>query len=399
MTTAAEFAAANEALVAEYRAEAEEILSRAEGGEIVGADAERFDVLAAKIEDAQKRIDVNREMDARDRELAGVEPRFARLIAASYGGAPPAGGRIPAVAVDCDEIRQAHAAVVAGQAAQIETRAVTVADLAPPAEKVLPPWDFGRERTRIGALMPGRQVGTPTATYYRQTAAAAGATPVAEGADKPESSPGWEPVDVPIRKLAHWVDVTKEALDDVDGFTQIVQTEMIRGLIDTENVQVLDGAGTGQNMTGLLKVAGILTHAPGSVEAPYLSVLAAVTKLRTGAAFADADVVVVHPADWQTIVSTATTTGDLVVNRDPSGAGPATLWGVPVVLSTGVAAGTAVVAALADSATMLWRETPTILVDPYSQSSKNLVRFVCEERVAVAVPRPAGVCKVTFKTS
>ncbi len=42
------------------------------------------------------------------------------------------------------------------------------------------------------------------------------------------------------------------------------------------------------------------------------------------------------------------------------------------------------------------RLTPTLLVDPYSQSANNLVRFIAEERIAVGSPRPTALVKVTF---
>lgn len=279
----------------------------------------------------------------------------------------------------------------------IEARAVTAVPMAQVSGQRLNPVTFRREPTRIAARIPTELVETGSVRFYRGSTAASAADSVAEGDTKPESTPGWTGVDVPICKIAHWTAVSKEALDDFANFEQVVTEELVAGLIHAENGQVLAGDGTAPNISGLLDAA-VQTYAPAGAEARYLSILHAATLLRTGTSYVEPDTVLLHPNDWEVVVKTASTaTGELLIAGGSVTAGVAPeLWGTPVVLTTAVTAGTAVVANLAEAAVVFQREAPTIFVDPYGQAEKNMVRFVCEERLALGVVRPTAVVSVTF---
>jgi HK97 family phage major capsid protein len=60
----------------------------------------------------------------------------------------------------------------------------------------------------------------------------------------------WEQVAAPVRKLAHYTRVNDEVLADFDNFRTVVSSEMIAGLIATENDQLLNGDGNAPNLTG-----------------------------------------------------------------------------------------------------------------------------------------------------
>jgi HK97 family phage major capsid protein len=107
-------------------------------------------------------------------------------------------------------------------------------------------------------------------------------------------------------------------------------------------------------------------------------------------------IVLLNPSDWEKVAKTVDTTGQHVVTPDPTGTGPGSLWGVPMVLTTGLTAGTGLVANLADAALVFEREPATIKVDPYSQSVNNVVRIICEERIGLGVVRAASIVMITF---
>lgn len=253
-----------------------------------------------------------------------------------------------------------------------------------------------REPTRVTSLMPTQPIANPSVTYYKQSASASAAATVAVGAAKPESTPGWTAVVVNAAKIAHYTDVPTEALADYANFQAVVDAEMTAGVIQTENTEVLSGDGTGTHMTGLLSTSGILTYAPGSAEARYLSILHATTLLRTGTSFVEPDAILLHPTDWEIIRRTPSTTAELVVQTDPTASAPVTLWGVPVIVTTGLTAGTAIVASLSQGTVVFEREPVRVMIDPYSQSKNNLVRFIAEERLALGVTRPTSILAVTF---
>ncbi len=65
------------------------------------------------------------------------------------------------------------------------------------------------------------------------------AASVAQGANKPESSPTWEEVTAPVRKIAHYTRVNDEVIADFRAFLAVCGSEMIAELIDEENAQLI----------------------------------------------------------------------------------------------------------------------------------------------------------------
>jgi len=63
------------------------------------------------------------------------------------------------------------------------------------------------------------------------------------GFAKPESSPVWTQVIVPIRKVAHYTWVNDEVLANFSNFAEIIGQELLAGLVDAENARLLTGGG------------------------------------------------------------------------------------------------------------------------------------------------------------
>lgn len=316
-------------------------------------------------------------------------------------------GGISPIAFSEEQVRGLHESLMRnqpGQATALETRAVTAPPMATISDFRLPPVTKLRERFRIASLLPMQATAHVSATFYTTSTGATAAATVAEGALKPTSNPAYTAVTVPVRKIAHIVDVSKEALDDYPSMNQIVQEEMTAGLINTENLQLLSGDGTGTNLTGMLTASGILTYTPGAAEARYVSIRHAIRLLQ--AAFIDPDTVILNPADAEIFdLSNSTGAGlHAVLDNDSPGASVGALgsapsrwaWGLRIVSDTMQTAGTATVASFAQAAVVFQREPANIFVDPFSQSANNLVRFICEERLALGVLRPTAICLVTF---
>jgi HK97 family phage major capsid protein len=67
---------------------------------------------------------------------------------------------------------------------------------------------------------------------------------VAEATLKPQSSIAYTKVTASMMKIAHFVDVSEEAMTDFPAFTQLLSQDMIGGLIDAENNELLNAFGT-----------------------------------------------------------------------------------------------------------------------------------------------------------
>ncbi|MDP9343041.1 MAG: phage major capsid protein [Actinomycetota bacterium] len=303
-------------------------------------------------------------------------------------GAPP-------LALSESAVRDLHKAAMAGR---IETKVIdsTADPMATVAEYRLSPFPYLREQTRVLDYIKVQATQSPSVIYFRALAAASAAATVAEGADKPESSPTWESVTAPIRKVAHIARATYETVQDFDAFTSVLGQELLAGLIQAENDQLLNGNGTAPNLTGLLATTGILTRARGT-EAQIETLFSATSDLRTGAAYTEPDVIILNPANWSTVRLTKDSTGRYLAG-DPLDPAPSRLWSAPVVLTTQMPAGTGIVANLKLAATAYVRESPRVDTNPnggLAEWKANIVLFRAEERLALAVERPKAIVKVT----
>lgn len=311
----------------------------------------------------------------------------------------PIGG-LPLLNFSEKQYREFHANVVAGtpQPMVMENFSVTAPPMATIPGDRLPPTPFSREGTRIADVLPTDTTEAAKVTTYTQTTAASAAAPVAEGAEKPESDPDWTAATIDVRKIAHYVDVSTESLDDYPAFRQVISEEMNAGLINAENAQLATGSGTGINITGLTNMSGILTYAPASAEARYRSIRRGIRNLRKGAAFAVADTILMHPDDEELFDLSNDTSAGLHAVADLNG-GTTSPWGLKRVVTTGIAAGTGLLMDSRRAAVLYVRQPPTLLVDPYSQSKNNMVRIIVEERIALAPLNTACILKLTYNGS
>jgi HK97 family phage major capsid protein len=209
-------------------------------------------------------------------------------------------------------------------------------------------------------------------------------------------------VPLPVTKLAHYVRVNDEVIADFSGFSQMIQTELIAGLIDVENDQILNGTGTPPQFQGILTTGDTQTRDIGS-DSVLDSLLRAATDLRTGDAFCDPDTVVINPTDFEEIrLSKAEGSGEYLLGS-PLSSSPPSLNGAKFVVSTRIDQGTAIVANLGEACRVYVREYPRVEVQPHPGddsfiANQTLIR--CEERMAaVAVIRPAAICVVTLAAS
>ncbi len=188
-----------------------------------------------------------------------------------------------------------------------------------------------------------------------------------------------------------------EVIADFRAFLDVVGTEMIAGLIDVENAQLIAGDGIGQNLLGLMADPNVLTV--GSLGTDLDAIADAMLALRTGAAHCDADAILMHPADWFStgFLLAKDTTGTYLLGNPVSGVKPS-LWGVPVIVSEHVTQNTAVVANLKIAATVYVRQPPTLEVAPFAGSAEfiaNQTLIRAEERLSLAIHHPKAIAVVT----
>lgn len=250
------------------------------------------------------------------------------------------------------------------------------------------------EQRTVADLMMQGDTDNNTISYLEETTLTNAATTVAEGAAKPESALAFTERTETIRKIATWIPATKEALADITWIQSYIEGRLRYMVKRMEETQLLTGNGTPPNLTGITARAGIQTQARGT-DSNIDAIFKALQLIRV-VAFAEPSAVVLHPTNWQTIRLTKTADG-IYIYGSPTEAGPERIWGLPVRQTTAMTLNTGLVGAFDVHAQVIRREDVdiTISTEHASYFIENKVAILAEERLGLAVFRPAAFATVT----
>lgn len=229
--------------------------------------------------------------------------------------------------------------------------------------------------------------------YLRQSTRTDNAAAVADGATKPTSVYTLASIQDRARVYAHLSEaVPLRLFADHRELRPFLESEMSRGVLDALEDDIVSGAsGAVENVTGILNVSGIAAQAYATSVPQTLR--KAVTKMQN--AHENPTAWAINPTDLEVLDLLLTADG-AYVGASATGWTYANVFGpVPVVATTSVPAGTAL---LADwgAATLYVRENTRIDVDMSGAElfDKNLAKFRGEGRFGFAVNRPAAFCSV-----
>ncbi|KZS61224.1 phage major capsid protein [Mycobacterium pseudokansasii] len=315
------------------------------------------------------------------------------------GAGVVADGRVPPITFDEDQMRKAWSALRQHQPYRVEQRAFSTVDpLLPP---YLSPTIVGpvHER-RLLARLPIAPTDSPFVEYIRHYATTGtGFGPTAEGAVKPELGFTTDKVLLPMLKLAAHVGTSWESLADWGSWQAYTTGELVRQIYDAENDQLLNGSGEDGNITGFTSVSGILTHVAGLGSTPILpldDLELAIAQMRVGAALAEPDLAVFHPQTWSAIRRQKDLQNRYLTAPDPTVGEANSVWGLPVLTTTAFPAGDGLLIDRSRFGRIYYREGLSLLMG-YSGNdfTSNIVRFVAEERLNLAVERPSAILHIT----
>ena len=212
-----------------------------------------------------------------------------------------------------------------------------------------------------------------------------------------------------IRKIGSFLPVTEELLADVNGIQGYVNSRLGTMMKLRLDNQLLSGDGSAPNMEGVLTKSGINTF---DYALPYAGELGkigqiyqAITEIRKDA-FVEPDAIIMHPSDWYDIVTSVTevdTSGSknplfVVAGGFGTDAAPR-IWGLPVVASTAISAGTVLVGKFGggEAAHVVMRSGLDLAVsDSHSDFFlKGKLAIRATMRVGLAVYRQEAFCKIT----
>jgi HK97 family phage major capsid protein len=235
-----------------------------------------------------------------------------------------------------------------------------------------------------------------TVTTMRETTYTNTAAPTAEGAARPESTLVFDAVSDGVAKPSTYIPVTDEMLEDVPALQGYINARLSLGVNLATDDQLLNGDGISPNMTGVLNRAGLAAAVARGTDTNADAIAKQIAAIESDTEVM-CDGVVIHPTNWMTIMLAKDGNGTYY------GAGPlgtpriATLWGLPVAVSSKIAVNTALVGAFGTYGQVFNRSG--IRVSASNSHSdwfiKGLVAIRAERRLALAVYRAAAFGKVT----
>lgn len=258
---------------------------------------------------------------------------------------------------------------------------------------VTPP---GRMMTIRQLIAPGR-TNSNAIEFVQETGFTNAAAPVAETAQKPESTLKFNLKTTNVRTIAHWVIASKQVLDDIPQLQSYIDTRLRYGLAIVEETQLLLGDGTGQNLLGLIPQATDFDDARRVVGDTKLDTIRrAITQVRLSQYRSTG--IVMHPNDWEEIELTKTDDGAYIF-ANPQNRAEQRLWGLPVVDSDAMPEGEFMVGAFAQGAQVFDREQANVEVSTEDRDNfiKNMVTIRAEERLALVVSRPEAFVHGEFE--
>jgi HK97 family phage major capsid protein len=226
---------------------------------------------------------------------------------------------------------------------------------------------------------------------------ASGAQFVNEGQQKPEVKIDFEPDDAPIRKVAAWIPMTTEILQDAPTLRGYIDSRL-RYMVDVaEERALLNGNGTAPNIRGIRQTNGVQSQSSSGAGETFITIGNALSKLEV--VDGEPTFVAMNPADyWSAVTSRHANQFDGPASGGaPFNAPPAQMWGVGVIRTNAMEAKKALVGCRL-GAVVLDREQTVIRVGDQHLDyfTTNRVAVLAEKRVGLAVHRPDWFVEATL---
>jgi HK97 family phage major capsid protein len=261
-----------------------------------------------------------------------------------------------------------------------------------------------RQVLKIRNLLYASQTTMQVVDYVKVSSPLSIASPVPEASLKPENAVTFQSNSEKIRLIATWIPATRQVLDDFVELMSFLQTSVPYYIDLEEELQLLAGDNTGENLHGLLPQAAAFNTAllPSAAKGwNKIDVIATAIKQINLAKEIDPTFAVINSGDWWDIRLTKDSFGRYILG-DPQIAVRPNICGLDVVPTTSMASGTFLVGSGSPVAAEI-RDRMEMQVEISTEHSdyfvRNLVAIRAEKRMALVTKRPASFITGSFTTS
>ena len=273
----------------------------------------------------------------------------------------------------------------------------------------------GMRQLRIADLIPSIPTASNAVEIMRLADAGGPATPQGaaetgigggEFSTKTNVDMEWELVTVKIPTIAVHTRASRQVLADAPMLQGIIDGELTYKLQLESDNQLLNGDGTGQNLTGLLVDAGI--NSVGEIETGTTAaelpgamidhIRAAVTECQKDEYY-NINGLVLNPVDWQTLETAKATDGHyLLVAFAATSPETPSIWRIPVIVTNAMPESSFLLGDWNLGAQLYRREGVGVRVSESHDVNftQNAVQILAEERYGLGISRPKAYCKGLF---
>ena len=246
--------------------------------------------------------------------------------------------------------------------------------------------------------------------YLEETTFTNAGGPIAEAGTYAEDTLAFTERTEVIRKIGSFIPMTDETLADVPVAQGYIDSRLQFMVNSNIQDQILGGSGAGNNLTGFLNKTGINTfnyanYTPATGLKRIGQVLEAITEIQKDS-FLNPDAILIHPSDWYQVVtetSAVTTSGShnpLFVGAGGFGTGvSATLWGLPVVPTTQLTVGTALVGVFGggQACHLVARQGMEVSMSDSHDANftKDIIVMKASVRIGLPIYRATAFCSIT----
>lgn len=145
---------------------------------------------------------------------------------------------------------------MASAAKQTGVKALLSGELAVPAQVDVV--QLPSTASRLLDLIPRKEATQGAWSYLRQTVRENNAAPVADNATKPTSRYEFKEIEARARVIAHLSEpFPLRFLEDVEGLADVLDAQMLAGVKEEIESQIVNGSGEDENFTGIVNTSGV----------------------------------------------------------------------------------------------------------------------------------------------
>lgn len=385
--------------IADIKGEMRDLITATQLGTLTEAQGKRFDVLADQLKAAQEREKAVAEGEALVKAMAGAEDVRPDAYDTYTAFNEPTGEDGRGFTITRESL--AKSARFLSRKSIEAARVKGVSNILPGSTLASPILHdgivpLGKDTQSFLGLLETKTIDGRHYSFARQTAFTNNAAVVAPGELKPTSSIGVELVSGETKVIAHLSnEIDEMLLRDVTGLDGLIGTELLYGLHAKLEEQAVSGDGETE-LLGILNTPGVQTQAYATDA--LTTIRTAITKLRVAGYQPGA--IAMNYTDWQALELLRTEAGEgsyLLNANSPINSTTRTLWGVQVVESAAVPAGTVVV--METGAAKVYVSQPGIMLAWHVSGEafeRNTTRTRVEMRANVVVEKPAAIVKATI---